>query len=276
MNSSSGPASAAATGTGTGTASFAGANCVVVVGCGMLGASAAKYLAKSGRFEKVLCVGLSECTEAERSAAAAAAAADYSSHQTTHQGHEHRSIFGAHYDEGRITRRSDPNALWGELASRSIDRYRAIERESGIDFFSECGHLAVGNSGGEYIASVARVAREANVAVSELNRHELKRLLPLCNLATHGAAGPERGVFEATGSGWVSARRFVDAQIAIARKAGCLFVDDEVVSVTPHGNCADPGCPSCFTVKCKSGKSTARQLSCVLYCLMLIWYSLPE
>lgn len=243
-----GPAAAAASATAGATATtHNGADSVVVIGCGMIGASAAKYLAKSGHFGKVFCVGLSECTDSERSAAAAGTDSE-SANQT-----RHRSIFGAHYDEGRITRRSDPNALWGELASCSIDRYRSIERESGIDFFSECGHLAVGNSGGEYIANVARVAREADVAVSELNRQELKRLLPMCNLATHGATGPESGVFEPTGSGWVSARRFVDAQVAIARKAGCLFVDDEVVSVTPHGNCSDPGCPSCFTVKCKSG-----------------------
>ena len=42
-----------------------------------------------------------------------------------------RSIWGAHYDEGRITRMSDPNWVWSLLAQRSIQRYRQLEQETG-------------------------------------------------------------------------------------------------------------------------------------------------
>ena len=38
-------------------------------------------------------------------------------------------IFGACYDEGRITRKSDPDPTWAALAAASIDRYAEIERE---------------------------------------------------------------------------------------------------------------------------------------------------
>ena len=41
-------------------------------------------------------------------------------------------IFGAHYDEGRITRVLDPDPTWGTLARRSIERYRDIEAKSGM------------------------------------------------------------------------------------------------------------------------------------------------
>lgn len=43
-----------------------------------------------------------------------------------------RDIFGAHYDEGRITRSSDTDFVWSSLAKESIARYREIEHSSGI------------------------------------------------------------------------------------------------------------------------------------------------
>lgn len=46
---------------------------------------------------------------------------DYSSHD----------VFGAHYDQGRITRHLDADALWCHLAAESIKRYRLIESQSG-------------------------------------------------------------------------------------------------------------------------------------------------
>ena len=41
-------------------------------------------------------------------------------------------IHGAFHDEGRITRLMDSDFIWGVLGKRSIDRYRDIERESGM------------------------------------------------------------------------------------------------------------------------------------------------
>ena len=40
-------------------------------------------------------------------------------------------VFGAHYDEGRITRGTDRYPVWAILAQRSIRRYRELEQLSG-------------------------------------------------------------------------------------------------------------------------------------------------
>ena len=50
-------------------------------------------------------------------------------------GHTSRtSVFGAYRDKGRIiTRRTDPDPIWAELASQRIARYGEIIRESGVD-----------------------------------------------------------------------------------------------------------------------------------------------
>ena len=44
-------------------------------------------------------------------------------------GHE---IFGAHYDEGRITRTTDLDPVWTHLSKKSQARYRELESRSGM------------------------------------------------------------------------------------------------------------------------------------------------
>ena len=44
-------------------------------------------------------------------------------------------IFGAWFDEGRITRVLDRNDAWRLLAEKSIARYRDIEERGGIPFY---------------------------------------------------------------------------------------------------------------------------------------------
>ena len=47
------------------------------------------------------------------------------------QDRNNTDIFGAHYDEARITRSTDSEPIWANLATRSIARYTQIEQESG-------------------------------------------------------------------------------------------------------------------------------------------------
>ena len=54
-----------------------------------------------------------------------------------------RDIFGAHYDEGRITRACSSNLIWSKLAMKSINRYRDLEKQSGIYFVSAIGNIEV-------------------------------------------------------------------------------------------------------------------------------------
>ena len=91
----------------------------IIVGCGLLGAAAARHLAAMD--EGVAVIGPQEPADKVR----------------------HEGVFASHYDEGRITRTIDRDPVWARLANRSIARYAEIERESGIDFFTEAGALLV-------------------------------------------------------------------------------------------------------------------------------------
>ena len=95
---------------------------VVVVGRGMLGSSAASHLARR------LDTSATEATgDAQRSSSAGKrkrVAVVGPGEPASWGGSEvsGRTIFGAHYDEGRITRKTDPDRTWASLAAKSIDR----------------------------------------------------------------------------------------------------------------------------------------------------------
>ena len=84
---------------------------IIVIGNGLIGSAAARYLA--GESDAVALLGPPEPSDWEN----------------------HDGVFSSHYDEGRITRIMDSNPHWAEFAHRSIDEYPNIEKESGIRFF---------------------------------------------------------------------------------------------------------------------------------------------
>ena len=91
-----------------------------VIGNGMLGAPAARHLAEAGK--QTLLVGSPEPS-------------NYSGHS---------GVYSSHYDEGRISRVIDPDPIRAELSWLSVPAHKALQKSTGIDFFFERGHLAVG------------------------------------------------------------------------------------------------------------------------------------
>eukprot|EP01032_Pedospumella_encystans_P002965 gene2965-3489_t len=125
----------------------------IVVGRGMMGAAAARYLALQG--EGVAVIGPDEPK-------------DWANHQ---------GVFASHYDEARITRTIDSNPIWARLANRSIARYGQIAHESGVDFYDEVGCLIVGPKRGghdPYVGQVEAAARQLGVSIEMLADAELK------------------------------------------------------------------------------------------------------
>ncbi|MEO6908246.1 MAG: FAD-dependent oxidoreductase, partial [Abditibacteriaceae bacterium] len=76
---------------------------VAVIGAGMFGSAAVKYLAAAGL--RTLIIGEGEPQDWQTDDA----------------------VFGSHYDEARITRIVDPDPYWAELAAQSIEQYPVIE-----------------------------------------------------------------------------------------------------------------------------------------------------
>ncbi|MBY3233107.1 FAD-dependent oxidoreductase [Rhizobium laguerreae] len=181
----------------------------IVIGRGMMGAAAAKYLARQA--DGVAVIGPDEPVD-----------------RKTHQG-----VFASHYDEGRITRTIDPDRNWALLANRSIDRYGEIARESGIDFYREVGCVVVAPTGGDYLEKTRRAAVSLSVETSLLDEQGLKAAFPFFAFPDGGA-----GVFEARGAGHISPRKLVKAQSLLAEQAGAAVIRDHVVSIRSEGGSA--------------------------------------
>ncbi|MBY3156936.1 FAD-dependent oxidoreductase [Rhizobium laguerreae] len=181
----------------------------IVIGRGMMGAAAAKYLAR--QTDGVAVIGPDEPDD-----------------RKTHQG-----VFASHYDEGRITRTIDPDRNWALLANRSIDRYGEIAGDSGIDFYREVGCVVVAPTGGDYIEKTRRAAVSLGVETSLLDEQGLKAAFPFFAFPDGGA-----GVFEARGAGHISPRKLVKAQSLLAEKAGATVIRDHVVSIRSEGGSA--------------------------------------
>ncbi|PZM13651.1 NAD(P)/FAD-dependent oxidoreductase [Rhizobium tubonense] len=184
----------------------------IVVGRGMMGAAAARHLAR--QTDCIAVIGPDEPKDRKR----------------------HDGVFGSHYDEGRITRTIDPDANWALLANRSIARYAEIERDSGIDFYAEVGCLVVGPKRGgadSYIGNVVNAASRLDVRSDILDDHALKARFPYFSFAADS-----EGVHEPHGAGHISPRRLVKAQSLLAEKAGARVIKETVTSIRDEGGLA--------------------------------------
>ncbi|OWV76875.1 FAD-dependent oxidoreductase [Rhizobium sp. R339] len=181
----------------------------IVVGRGLMGAAAARHLARQA--EGVAIIGPDEPDDRKA----------------------HDGVFASHYDEGRITRTIDPDRNWALLANRSIARYGEIARESGIDFYREAGCVVVAPVGSDYLERTGRAAVSLGVETSLLDEAGLKAAFPF--FAFPGASA---GVFEARGAGHISPRKLVKAQSMIAERAGAAVIRDHVVSIREEGGLA--------------------------------------
>ena len=180
-----------------------------VVGRGLMGSAAARHLANMT--DGVVAIGPSEPQDRKA----------------------HHGVFASHYDEGRITRTIDPDPVWAMLAKNSIARYREIETATGISFYGEVGSLLTGPGVGAqraYIADTRAAAIKADVPTLDLDGAGLRDKFPWFNFPDGTA-----GVFEPKGAGYISPRRLVGAQSALAERAGAEIIDSAVESVRQQG-----------------------------------------
>ena len=178
----------------------------VVIGKGMMGSAAAKYLAEQS--DGVALIGPDE----------------------PHDKKVHTGVFASHYDEGRITRTIDPDPNWATLANRSVARYRDIEARSGVSFYSEVGCLLTGPRRGEndgYIGRVIQAADALKVETDILDDTQLADAFSFFSFPSHS-----EGVFEPKGAGHISPRNLVKAQCLLAAKTGATVIAEEAIKLT--------------------------------------------
>ncbi|MEX0172848.1 NAD(P)/FAD-dependent oxidoreductase [Streptomyces sp. LMG1-1-1.1] len=184
---------------------------VVVIGAGMFGAAAAKYLSRAGA--DTIVIGPVE-----------------PAYGTTARLPE----YGAHHDESRIARCLGWDRFWGTVDARSTARYRGIEAESGIDFFHECGSLALAaTSLAGHTDHMISAGRDDGVVVERLSDVETRQEFPC--LCPPPMAGGVEALLERKNAGHINPRRLVRAQLELATAAGARLLRGTVASVRRDG-----------------------------------------
>ncbi|WP_375688744.1 NAD(P)/FAD-dependent oxidoreductase [Pseudooceanicola sp. LIPI14-2-Ac024] len=168
---------------------------IAIIGRGLIGSAAGRHLAKAGH--RVTVIGPDE--PADRRA--------------------HRGVFASHYDEGRITRGLDPWPFWSTVSRAAIARYREIEAESGVSFFTEVGSLMAGPEGSKLMNQLFEVRDRDDIACEVLRDAELAGRFGYFDFPTGTVA-----LFESQNAGHISPRRMVQAQSAAAERAGARLL----------------------------------------------------
>lgn len=177
---------------------------IAVVGRGLIGSAAAKYLARAGH--EVVLIGPDEPLDKRA----------------------HLGVFASHYDEGRITRALDGDVFWSRVSRASIARYRDIEAESGLGFFSDTGAMMAGPASGGLMRAVAEVQAGEGIVADRLEGVGLADRFPYFYFEDDVLA-----FHEPRGAGHISPRNLVRAQGVLAQKAGARVMACEAQDV--HG-----------------------------------------
>jgi glycine/D-amino acid oxidase-like deaminating enzyme len=177
----------------------------IVVGKGLMGAAAARYLSRVT--PKVAIIGPDEPEDIE-----------------THSG-----VFASHYDQGRITRQISKDAVWSALAIRAVNQYAYLERRSGIRFHEPVGCLFVAPPMDPYFLQGMATAEHFNVDyVAYGSAWERERTHPGLHFPALYAS-----LFEQAPAGYINPRELIRAQLKAAAAQGTRIIRETVTAVEP-------------------------------------------
>ena len=176
---------------------------IAVIGAGLIGAAAARHLAKAGH--KTTLIGPNEPASFAK----------------------HTGVFGSHYDEGRITRSLDPNPFWSRVGRRAIARYGEIAHEGANAFYTEAGCAIAGPKNSPIMAQMAQTVQAEKIACASYNDGEIATALPMLSFPSGTSLTIER-----QNAGHISPRRLVAAQIAAAKKFGATHLPQVATDIT--------------------------------------------
>lgn len=180
---------------------------VVVIGAGLMGSAAARYLSQES--ERVLVLGPAE-----------------PENQLTHKG-----VFASHYDQGRLTRLIGKDITWAHLAKYAIANYRAIEEQSGVPFYNPVGLVVVSKpeDSNNYLRAPLDTADAigADYTFYEADDKSWQKVLPYFSFPDDFPL-----LHEHNPAGYINPRALVEAQLTCAQQNGATLVRDTAVSVT--------------------------------------------
>lgn len=179
---------------------------VCVVGAGLWGSSAAYHLTTLIPECKVCLIGPKEPTKE-----------DYPSTE----------IFGAHYDEGRISRMNVGTLTEAVIVNRSTEKYHEIQQRTGIEFFTETSNINFGPAGGQYIQDSKKVSETLGLQHEHLSNQQLKDRYPYVDIQESNQC-----VLQLSKSGVINPRGYLKAMVTLAHLGGCDIRDAVVDDIT--------------------------------------------
>lgn len=169
---------------------------IVVIGKGMMGAAAARYLSQYG--VRVAVIGPDETADGR-----------------------HAMVYASHYDQARVQRLIGRDAVWTRLNVLSVQAYAALQAETGISFHATPGCIYVNPYGeDDYLRLAATHADAFNINYQHiLNNAALSATFPQFHFP-----GTSMGLFETSPSGFINPRLLIKAQLrSYAQKDGQII-----------------------------------------------------
>ena len=178
----------------------------LVVGKGLIGSAAARYL--SQKSDAVVLVGPGE-------------------KNVTDPGHQ---VFASHYDEGRVTLQMGRDPLWTKLNQMAISEYGRIEADSGIIFHHPVGCLYVTPDAADPFLQRARVFRPTPVTAV---RHYASKVALANAFPEFSFSEAVSGVYEGGPAGQINPRALLRAQTKLFRDGGGTVIEEVVLRISP-------------------------------------------
>jgi glycine/D-amino acid oxidase-like deaminating enzyme len=179
----------------------------VVIGKGLIGAAAAKYL--SQYLEKVAVVGPDEPENMDEAI-----------------------LFASHYDSGRVQRQIGRKSAMTLLNLQAVKQYPLLQKESGIQFHSGIGCLYINPYGKDtYLEQAPQIAKQHGFKIDLYeNANDLAHAFPeFC------FPDGSKGLFESAPSGHINPRLLIKAQLKIVDQNGGEVIR-EIVKGATHKN----------------------------------------
>jgi sarcosine oxidase len=166
---------------------------VAVVGAGICGSSAARYVAIKGH--------------------------DVALFEQFGLGHD----LGSSHGNSRIVRKAYPDAFYTQCMTQAYPLWGELERHADQRLLYEEGLLYFGDANAKDLKSMAKGLKEVGVPFEVLDRRDAARILP--DLVLNSG---EVGIFTAD-AGWVDAKSAVEANIRVLRSLGAVMLTDHPI-----------------------------------------------
>jgi len=181
---------------------------IIVIGKGLVGSAAAKYLAKHNN--NIAIIGPDE---------------------PTHD--DNPLVYASHYDQARVQRIIGKDEVWTKLNVDSTKQYDSIQELTGINFHKPVGCLYVNPYGqDEYLKKVPRQGEQFNQSLKFYNTAEAIAK----DFSDFHFPSASVGLFESTPSGLINPRLLIKAQLRMLEQENATIIKETVIHISSSDN----------------------------------------